>query len=149
MDELAPVGPVYQAGTLSGNPIATAAGLAALALLDAAAYEHLEATAARLADGLSATLAGAGVAAQVPRARTLVGLFFADASVRDFDDAKAADHKAYASFFHGMLDRGVYLAPSGYEAIFPSLAHADADLDHTLAAVDEAAGALGGATAGR
>ena len=149
MDELAPVGPVYQAGTLSGNPIATAAGLAALALLDAAAYEHLETTAARLADGLSATLAGAGVTAQVPRARTLVGLFFADAPVRDFDDAKAADHKAYASFFHGMLDRGVYLAPSGYEAIFPSLAHADADLDHTLAAVDEAAGALGGATAGR
>jgi glutamate-1-semialdehyde 2,1-aminomutase len=94
-------------------------------------------------------LAGAGVTAQVPRARTLVGLFFADAPVRDFDDAKAADHKAYASFFHGMLDRGVYLAPSGYEAIFPSLAHADADLDHTLAAVDEAAGALGGATAGR
>ncbi|MDQ6853191.1 MAG: glutamate-1-semialdehyde 2,1-aminomutase [Actinomycetota bacterium] len=149
MDELAPVGPVYQAGTLSGNPIATAAGLAALALLDAAAYEHLEATATRLADGLSATLAGTGVTAQVPRARTLVGLFFADAPVRDYDDAKAADHKAYASFFHGMLDRGVYLAPSGYEAIFPSLAHADADLDHTLAAVDEAAGALGGATAGR
>jgi glutamate-1-semialdehyde 2,1-aminomutase len=148
MDELAPVGPVYQAGTLSGNPIAAAAGLAALALLDAAAYEHLEATATRLADGLSATLAGTGVTAQVPRARTLVGLFFADAPVRDYDDAKAADHKAYASFFHGMLDRGVYLAPSGYEAIFPSLAHADADLDHTLVAVGEAAGALGGATAG-
>jgi glutamate-1-semialdehyde 2,1-aminomutase len=149
MDELAPVGPVYQAGTLSGNPLATAAGLAVLALLDAAAYERLEATATRLADGLSDALASAGVTAQVPRARTLVGLFFADAPVRDYDDAKAADHKAYASFFHGLLDRGVYLAPSGYEAIFPSLAHSDDDLDRTLAAAGEAAGALRGAATGR
>ena len=149
MDELAPVGPVYQAGTLSGNPLATAAGLAALALLDADAYARLEGTATRLVDGLTDAFARAGIPAQVPRARTLVGLFFGDAPVRDYDEAKAADHKAYASFFHGVHDRGVYLAPSGYEAIFPSLAHSDADLDRTLAAAGEAAGALGGASSDR
>jgi glutamate-1-semialdehyde 2,1-aminomutase len=132
MDELAPGGPVYQAGTLSGNPLATAAGLAALALLDDAAYARLEQIATRLADGLAAAFADAGVTAQIPRARTLVGLFFADEQVRDYDGARAADHKAYASFFHRVLDRGVYLAPSGYEAMFPSLAHGDAELDQTL-----------------
>ena len=145
MDELAPVGHVYQAGTLSGNPLATAAGLAALALLDDAAYDRLEATTTRLADELSDAFASAGVTAQVPRARTLVGLFFADAPVRDYDDAKAADHKAYASFFHGMLDRGIYLAPSGYEAIFPSLAHGDVELDRTIDAARETVAAPGNA----
>ncbi|MFL6241710.1 MAG: glutamate-1-semialdehyde 2,1-aminomutase, partial [Acidimicrobiia bacterium] len=117
MDELAPVGPVYQAGTLSGNPLATAAGLAVLSLLDEDAYVRLEAIAARLADGLAGVFATAGLTAQVPRARTLVGLFFADNPVRDYEDAHAANHKAYASFFHGLLDRGVYIAPSGYEAL--------------------------------
>jgi glutamate-1-semialdehyde 2,1-aminomutase len=139
MDELAPVGPVYQAGTLSGNPLATAAGLAALSLLDEEAYTRLEAIATRLADGLTAAFAAAGVDAQVPRARTLVGLFFSDAPVRDYDAARAADHKAYASFFHGLLDHGVYVAPSGYEAVFPSLAHGDTELDLTLAAAEAAA----------
>jgi glutamate-1-semialdehyde 2,1-aminomutase len=143
MDELAPVGPVYQAGTLSGNPLATAAGLAALSLLDADAYETLGGTAARLADGLADVLRQAGVPAQVPRAHTLVGLFFAEAPVHDYDGAQAADHKAYASFFHGMLDRGVYLAPSGYEAIFPSLAHRDPELEHTMEAAADAATTLG------
>src|SRR5256885_1050600 len=81
--------------------------------------------------------------AQVPRARTLVGLFFSDHPVRDYDDARAANHKAYASFFHGLLDRGVYVAPSGYEAMFPSLAHGDPEVAHTLAAVTETANALG------
>jgi glutamate-1-semialdehyde 2,1-aminomutase len=139
MDGLAPVGPVYQAGTLSGNPLATAAGLAALALLDDGAYARLEQIATRLADGLAATFAATGVTAQVPRARTLVGLFFSEEPVRDYDGARAADHKAYASFFHGVLDHGVYLAPSGYEAMFPSLAHGDAELDHTLDATAAAA----------
>src|SRR5262249_55563546 len=133
MDELAPVGPVYQAGTLSGNPLATAAGLAALSLLDGEAYKRLEKTATRLADGLTAAFAGAGVPAQVPRVRTLVGLFFTDEPVRDYDAARAADHKAYASSFPRLLDRGAYPAPSGYEAMFPSLAHGDAELDRTLA----------------
>jgi len=142
MEELAPVGPVYQAGTLSGNPLATAAGLAALSLLDDSAYTRLESTATRLADGLSAAFERAGVAARVPRARTLVGLFFTDRPVRDYEGARRADHKAYASFFHGLLDRGVYLAPSSYEAIFPSLAHGDPELGQTLTAAGEAAGAM-------
>ena len=140
MDELAPVGPVYQAGTLSGNPLATAAGLAALALLDGDAYRRLEGLATRLADGLAAAFVAAGVAAQVPRFRTLVGLFISDEPVRDYEGARAADHKAYARLFHGLLDRGVFLAPSGYEALFPSLAHGEAELDHTLAAAAAAAG---------
>jgi glutamate-1-semialdehyde 2,1-aminomutase len=139
MDELAPVGSVYQAGTLSGNPLATAAGLAALSLLDDNAYARLESTATFLANGLSDAFETAGVPARVPRASTLVGLFFTDRPVRDYEGARAADHKAYASFFHGLLDRGVYLAPSGYEAIFPSLAHGEPELDQTLAAAAEAA----------
>jgi glutamate-1-semialdehyde 2,1-aminomutase len=139
MDELVPVGSVYQAGTLSGNPLATAAGLAALSLLDDNAYARLESTATFLADGLSDVFETAGVPARVPRARTLVGLFFTDRPVRDYEGARAADHRAYASFFHGLLDRGVYLAPSGYEAIFPSLAHGEPELDQTLEAAAEAA----------
>jgi glutamate-1-semialdehyde 2,1-aminomutase len=138
MDELAPVGAVYQAGTLSGNPLATTAGLAVLSLLDADAYTALERTATRLADGLRAVLGEAGVAAQVPRAATLVGLFFSDRPVQDYDGARAADHQAYTRFFHGALDAGVYFAPSGYEAIFPSLAHTDADIDATLEAATRA-----------
>jgi glutamate-1-semialdehyde 2,1-aminomutase len=144
MDELAPVGRVYQAGTLSGNPLATAAGLAVLAELDAdpTAYDRLEACAARLAGGLATVFADAGIAVQTPRAFTLDGLFFADAPVTGYAGAKRTDAKAYAAFFHGMLERGVYLAPSSYEAIFPSLAHGEAELEHTLAAAAEAAATL-------
>jgi glutamate-1-semialdehyde 2,1-aminomutase len=142
MEELAPVGPVYQAGTLSGNPVATAAGLAAMSLLDDSAYMRLEATATRLADGLSDAFGRAGVPARVPRAQTLVGVFFTDRPVRDYESARAADHKAYASFFHGLLDRGVYFAPSGYEAIFPSLAHGEREIDQTVTAATEAASAI-------
>jgi glutamate-1-semialdehyde 2,1-aminomutase len=134
MDQLAPLGPVYQAGTLSGNPLATAAGLAVLAQLDAGAYDALEATAERLAAGLRRAFAEVGIAAQVTRAFTLVGLFFASAPVRNYDDARAADQSRYASVFHGLLDRGVYFAPSGYETLFPSLAHTDADIDRTIEA---------------
>ncbi len=134
MDQLAPLGPVYQAGTLSGNPLATAAGLAALERLDDAAYEQLEATAARLELGLRDALPDA----QVTRAHTLVGLFFTDTPVHNYAEAQAADHKRYAQLFHGLLDRGVYFAPSGYETLFPSLAHTDADIDATIAAAAEA-----------
>ena len=141
MDELAPLGPVYQAGTLSGNPLATAAGLAALAHLDDGAYAELERIASRLADGLRTVFAGAGVAAQVTQAFTLVGVFFSPTPVRNYEDAQGADHKAYASFFHGLLDRGVYFAPSGYETLFPSLAHTDADIDRTIEAAVEAVSA--------
>ncbi len=140
MDQLAPLGPVYQAGTLSGNPLATAAGLAALAELDDDAYARLERTARRLEDGLRKACADAGVAAHVVRAVTLVGVFFADSPVRDFAAARAADHARYARLFHGVLDQGVYLPPSGYEALFPSLAHTDDDIDATIAAVSRALG---------
>jgi len=142
MDELAPIGAVYQAGTLSGNPLATAAGLAVLPLLDADAYAALERTATALADGLRAVLTDAGVPAQVPRAGTLVGLFFAEQPVCNYDDARAADAKAYATFFHGLLDAGVYFAPSSFEAIFPSLAHTAADVDATVESAGAAATAL-------
>jgi glutamate-1-semialdehyde 2,1-aminomutase len=142
MDDLAPVGPVYQAGTLSGNPLATAAGLAALAHLDAAAYDALEQTAAQLADGLHTALTKSGHAVQVTRVHTLVGVFFAAQPVRNYDDAKAADHAAYARLFHGLLDRGVYFAPSGYETLFPSLAHTAHDIELTIEAAAEAAADL-------
>lgn len=140
MSHLAPLGPVYQAGTLSGNPLATAAGLAALAELDHDAYRELDRIAARLADGLSAAIGDAGLAVQVPRVGPLVGLFFADAPVRSFEDAQAAaGNGRYAAFFHAMLSRGVALAPGPYEALFPSLAHTDAIIDQTIALAGEAA----------
>jgi glutamate-1-semialdehyde 2,1-aminomutase len=134
MDELAPLGPVYQAGTLSGNPLATAAGLAALSRLDDAAYARLEQIAQQFADGLQKVFADGGVDAQVTRSFTLVGMFFASSPVTNYEQAKAADHARYARFFHGLLERGVYFAPSGYETLFPSLAHTDADLEETFAA---------------
>jgi glutamate-1-semialdehyde 2,1-aminomutase len=140
MANLAPLGPVYQAGTLSGNPLATAAGLAALGQLDDAAYAALDDRAARLAAGLAEACAAAGVAVQVPRVGPLVGIFFSDTPVRDFDDAKAAcDGPSYRVFFHAMLRQGIALAPGPYEAIFPSLAHGDADLDRTIEAAAVAA----------
>jgi len=137
MDELAPLGPVYQAGTLAGNPLATAAGLAVLAELDGGSYLELERTAARLADGLAAAAADVGVAAQFPRAFTIDGLFFADHAARDYEEAKASDADLFARFFHGMLDRGIFLAPSAFESMFPSLAHTDADIDLTIAAAHD------------
>jgi glutamate-1-semialdehyde 2,1-aminomutase len=142
MDRLAPLGPVYQAGTLSGNPLATAAGLAALEALDTAAYATLEAKAARLVDGFQAAFDAAGVPAVATRAATLGGFFFAPAPVTDYAAAQAADHATYGRFFHGMLDRGVFLAPSGYETIFVSLAHDDAVIDRTVALAAEVAATL-------
>ena len=142
MDHLAPLGPVYQAGTLSGNPLATAAGLAALAQLDAAAYVTLDAKAARLVEGLLGAFSAAGLAAQVTQAGTLAGLFFAPEPVTGYVAAQAADHERYARFFHGMLDRGVYFAPSGYETTFVSLAHTDEIIDDTIAIATEVAAAL-------
>jgi glutamate-1-semialdehyde 2,1-aminomutase len=138
MDELAPLGAVYQAGTLSGNPLATAAGLAVLARLDHAAFDELESKAGRLAACLRDACAAAGVAAQVTRVHTLVGLFFAAAPVVDYTSAQAADHERYARFFHGLLDRGVYFAPSGYETLFVSLAHDDTAAEATATAAFDA-----------
>ena len=142
MERIAPAGDVYQAGTLSGNPLATAAGLATLALLDAGAYERLEQLAAALAAGLRTAAAEAGVPVQVCHTTGLLTVFFSEDPVRDYDDAKACDTDRYASFCRAMLERGVYLPPSQFEAWFPSLAHADAHVDRTLAAAREAFSAL-------
>ncbi|HEY3724938.1 MAG TPA: glutamate-1-semialdehyde 2,1-aminomutase [Acidimicrobiia bacterium] len=139
MDRLAPLGDVYQAGTLSGNPLATAAGLAALGELEPASYGVLEARVAGFAAALRDAIEGSGIDVQVPQVVTLAGLFFSARTVRDYDDAKAGDHETYARFFHAMLDRGVFLAPSGYEVLFVSLAHTDADLARTVDLAADAA----------
>ena len=140
MSKLAPLGGVYQAGTLSGNPIATAAGLATLGLLDDSAYQQLDAIAAELQQGLQEALASAGVTAVAPRVGPLLGLFFAETAPADFEEARtAAENGLYSRFFHGMLRRGVAFAPGPYEAIFPSLAHTDADIKATVTAATETA----------
>ena len=132
MAVLAPGGPVYQAGTLSGNPLATAAGLAVLDLLDDAAYVQLAGRAAELAAGLTTVITEAGLPVQVPTVGPLMGLFFAAAAPHDYAAAKAADGARYARFFHQLLDRGVALAPSPFEALFPSLAHTKEELERTV-----------------
>jgi glutamate-1-semialdehyde 2,1-aminomutase len=141
MERLAPLGPVYQAGTLSGNPVAVAAGIAAL---DLAAkeqpYEALAQLSSTLADGLAERLGAAGVPVTVNRAATMFSVFFTDRPVRNFDDAKGADHERYARFFHHMLDRGVYLPPSGYELWSVSTAHDAATTERTLDAAASFAG---------
>lgn len=140
MERLAPAGPVYQAGTLSGNPVAVAAGVAALRLLEKEdPYPSLIERAARLADDVSATLTEGGVAHAVNRVDPLFSVFFGEGPVTDYETARAADHDAYARFFHAMLDRGVYLPPSGYEAWFPGTAHGDAEIDRTIETVREVA----------
>jgi glutamate-1-semialdehyde 2,1-aminomutase len=125
MSVVAPLGPVYQAGTLSGNPLATAAGLAALELLDAAAYRTLEATATAVAAAFRDALGAAGIGATVPRVATLVGLFLGDTTVVDYESAKRTDTARYAALFHALLRQGVALAPGAYEVLFPGLAHTD------------------------
>ncbi len=140
MSQLAPIGPVYQAGTLSGNPLATAAGLAVLDRLDDSVYEELSARASRLAVGLSEALSAAGRAVQVPVVGPLVGVFFSALPVRDFGGAKAsADTGNYPGFMHGLLDRSVAVAPGAYEVMFPSLSHTDEDVDKTVQAAAEVA----------
>ena len=129
MHQVAPLGPVYQAGTLSGNPVATAAGLAALSLLDRPAYQALSITAARLAGHLRQALAGAGITAVVPQVHSLVGLFFCADAPTDYPSARRTDAARYAAFFHAMLDRGVAMAPGAYEVMFPGLAHTAAVVD--------------------
>jgi glutamate-1-semialdehyde 2,1-aminomutase len=137
MEQVAPSGDVYQAGTLSGNPLATAAGLATLRLLDDGAYAHLERVAATLAAGLEDAARSAGVPARAVATTGLLTLFFAPEPPRDYEQAKACDLDAYAAFCRGMLDRGIYLPPSQFEAWFPSLAHTDAHVERTLAAARE------------
>jgi glutamate-1-semialdehyde 2,1-aminomutase len=130
MEHLAPVGPVYQAGTLSGNPLATAAGLAVLTELDDAAYRELAARAGRLATGIAAAM---GPDVQVPVAGPLVGVFFGPQPVTDHEGAaRSAATGRYPPLMHGLLERGVAIAPGAYEILFPSLAHDDADLAATV-----------------
>ena len=142
MDFLAPDGPVYQAGTLSGNPLATAAGLAVLDALDDAAYRMLSGRAEELGVWLTDVITEAGLPVQVPVVGPLLGLFFAEAPVTDYDAAKGADGERYARFFHQMLNRGVALPPSPFEAIFPSLAHPKDELERTADLAAAAARAI-------
>jgi glutamate-1-semialdehyde 2,1-aminomutase len=142
MERIAPAGDVYQAGTLSGNPLATAAGLTTLGLLDGDAYARLDATSERLAAGLRSAAADAGVPVQVSHTTGLLTVFFSEEPVRDYDDARACDTDRYAAFCRAMLERGVYLPPSQFEAWFPSLAHTGAHVERTREAAAEAFGAL-------
>jgi glutamate-1-semialdehyde 2,1-aminomutase len=136
---VAPSGPVYQAGTLSGNPLAVSAGLAMLALLrQPGAYARLNRLSQRLARGLRQGAAESGVPVSVQRVGSLLTAFFLAGPVRGFADVRRADTRRYAVFFNAMLDRGIYLAPSQFEAAFVSLAHADADIDATVEAAREA-----------
>jgi glutamate-1-semialdehyde 2,1-aminomutase len=145
MDHLAPTGPVYQAGTLSGNPVAVAAGLASLDLIDRLdPYDALERVAAELDDQVSDALGRAGIPFTVNRVGSLFSVFFGPGPVTDFRSARGADHRAFARFFHAMLDRGVYLPPSGYEAWFLGTAHGPADVDRTVAGVREASRVVAG-----
>ena len=149
MSHISPLGGVYQGGTLSGNPLATAAGLATLSLLDDAAYVTLERTAARLAEGMATVFEDAGLTAVVPRVGPLVGLFFTDVAPSNFDEVSAvAENGVFPKFFHEMLSRGVALAPGAYEILFPGLAHTDAIIDeiieHTASAAHATVDALSG-----
>jgi glutamate-1-semialdehyde 2,1-aminomutase len=132
MQRIAPAGDVYQAGTLSGNPLAVAAGLASLRMLDEEAYARLEATTQALGRGLAEAAGDRPV--QVVCATGLVTLFFSDAPVRDYEDAKRCDTEAYGAWCRGLLARGVYPPPSQFEAWFPSLAHTDEHVERTVAA---------------
>lgn len=134
MDRVAPAGPIYQAGTLSGNPMAMAAGWATLKLMTPAAYEKLERLSARLADGLAAAAAEAKVPVQVNRVGSMLTVFFSARPVLDAASARACDTKRFAAFFHAMLENGVYLPPSQFEAAFLSTAHTDDDVEATLRA---------------
>ena len=143
MEHLAPLGGVYQGGTLSGNPLAMAAGRATLELLDDGAFDRLTATAAHLADGLAVAFNGAGLQTVLPRVGSLLGCFFGDVAPADFDEAKVlADNGVYPKVFHALLERGVALAPGAYEALFPSLAHSDEVIDETISIAVEAAEAV-------
>jgi glutamate-1-semialdehyde 2,1-aminomutase len=143
MQRLAPVGPVYQAGTLSGNPLAVTAGLATLDLLDRpGTYEKLEGLGAQIEDGVRAALRRHGRRACINRRGSMWTLFFGVKTVSNAAEARAADTEAFARFFSGMLERGVYLPPSQFEAAFVSLAHSPDDIDATIRAADQTLAAM-------
>ncbi|MDO9397028.1 MAG: aminotransferase class III-fold pyridoxal phosphate-dependent enzyme, partial [Herbiconiux sp.] len=136
-----PEGPVYQAGTLSGNPVATTAGLATLRLATDEVYAHIDAVGATIKDATVSALTTAGVAHSIQSAGTMFSVFFCEGPVRDFAEASRTDSAAYAAFFHSMLDAGVYLPPSAYEAWFLSSAHDDRAVQAVLDALPAAAAA--------
>ncbi len=143
MERVAPLGPVYQAGTLSGNPLAMRAGIETLKRLAAPGfYEALDRKSAQLAAGITQALAENGIAGQVARAGSLLTLFFTADPVRNYADARKSDTRRFAAFFQGMLRRGVLLAPSQFEALFVSAAHSDEDIARTVAAGRESLAAL-------
>ncbi len=144
MELVAPLGPVYQAGTLSGNPLAMAAGIEALSILsEPGTYEKLDARTTLLAQSLERAAAKAGVRLSVTRAGSMLTPFFNLSDVTDYDSALSSDTALYARFFNHMLEQGVYLPPSQFEAVFVSLAHTEEDIDKTLAAASLAFGACG------
>ena len=138
MSQVAPSGPIYQAGTLSGNPVAMAAGLATLELIQAPGFhDALEASTHALCDGLEQAAREAGVAFHTTRAPGMFGLYFREGPVESFDDAMSSDAGKFGRFFHAMLERGVYLAPSAFEAGFMSSAHGEAEIERTVEAARE------------
>lgn len=132
MERVAPSGPVYQAGTLSGNPLAMAAGLATLSALTPALHSKIEKRTAAVVEGLQKIADDLGVPLTTGCAGSMWGFFFAGKPVRNFSDAKASDVGLFKRFFHAALERGVYLAPSPFEACFMSAAHSDADIETAL-----------------
>lgn len=144
MEMVAPRGPVYQAGTLSGNPVSVAAGRATLDLLrDPGVYQRLEESSARLAEGLAAAAKDAGIAVTIQRVGSMMTMFFRDGAVQNLAGAKASDTERYKAFFHSMLDGGAYLPPSQFEAMFVSLAHSDEDIDRVVEAATRSFEMLG------
>jgi len=145
MEQLAPLGPVYQAGTLSGNPLAMAAGVITLRILSGeGTYGVLDDLAAKLTDGLATLARRAEVPVQINRVGSMFTMFFSDEPVTDYASAKRADAERYARFFRALLERGVYFPPSQFEACFVSLAHKERDLDATLEVAEAAFGELAG-----
>jgi glutamate-1-semialdehyde 2,1-aminomutase len=138
MSQVAPSGPVYQAGTLSGNPLAMAAGIATLKQIGKPGfYEKLDGMAQRLSDGLTAAAAKSGIPVTATRVGSMMGLFFTKGPVRNYADAKRSDLDRFAAYYRGMLSRGIFLAPSQFEAAFVSAAHDQAAIDETIAAAAE------------
>jgi glutamate-1-semialdehyde 2,1-aminomutase len=139
MQKLAPLGPVYQAGTLSGNPLAMAAGLACLEILARpGTYERLDQLGQRLGDGLAAAAQAVAVPVCVNRIGSMVTMFFANGPITDYATAKTSDTARFGKFFRAMRSRGVFLPPSQFEAMFVSLAHSDEDVDQVIAAAKAA-----------
>ncbi len=139
MDRIAPAGPIYQAGTLSGNPLAVSAGMATLKRLQKdSPYDRLEALGARLERGVIEAAGKAGIQVRVNRVGSMLTFFFTDREVTDFQSAKTSDTERFSRFFHAMIDQGIYLPPSQFEAVFISAAHTESDIDQTVSAATRA-----------